>query len=98
MISSASWKRLARWSKGTPKASNSGWCQPAPNPRITRPPLTSSSVVAILANTAGLRNGVHKTSVPSCTRFVAWASADSIVQLSQMPSVGRPGQRYKKWS
>ena len=47
-----------------------------------------SSVAAILASRAGLRNAVHMTIVPSSTRWVASAIAARIVQHSWMPVVG----------
>ena len=82
MMVSDSSKRETLWSVGKPNASNSGSCQPAPTPRISRPPLMVSSVPAILASTAGLRNAVHSTIVPSSTRRVASAIAERIVQHS----------------
>ena len=78
----ASSKRPTLWSVGKPNASNSGSCQPAPIPRISRPSLTASSVAAILASTAGLRNAVQITIVPRLTRAVASAMAERIVHDS----------------
>ena len=94
----ASSNRLARWSNGSPNAWYSGSFQPAPTPRIKRPPLTSSTAVAIFARIAGLRKELHSTRVPSSTRCVASASAASMVQHSQIPVVGSPGLRYIRWS
>jgi hypothetical protein len=54
---------------------------------MSRPPLTSSRVVAIFAVSAGLRNGTHRTSGPISTRFVLAATAERIVHASWMPSV-----------
>ena len=50
-----------RRSNGTPNAVNSGSFQPAPRPRMNRPPLTSSSVSAIFASRAGFRSGMAVT-------------------------------------
>src|SRR5262249_14829924 len=71
---------------------------PAPTPRIKRPWLTSSAVVAIFATMAGLRKALISISVPISTRCVASASAASMVQHSHMPRVGSPGVRSKKLS
>ena len=48
MIVNASSKRSIRWSNGKPKARNSVSFQPAPRPRIRRPPLISSIVGGLL--------------------------------------------------
>ncbi len=98
MIFRASSKRSTLWSKGMPNASNSGWCHPAPRPRMKRPPLTSSTVTAIFASRAGCRKGTHITSVPSSTRVVASASAERTVHTSQIPAVGWSGKRNRRWS
>ena len=93
MIWSASSNRLARLSKGSPKASNSGLFQPAPMPNTKRPLLTSYRVTAILAVIAGLRKELHKTMLPNVTRCVASANADKMVQHSQMPVVSPSSER-----
>ena len=54
MIVNASSKRLTRRSNGKPNARYSVSFQPAPNPRVRRPPLISSIVAAFLASMAGL--------------------------------------------
>ena len=68
----------------------SGSYQPAPSPRMSRPPLTASAVVAILASSAGCRNEVQVTSWPSSRRRVDAASVARIVQPSKMPSSDGP--------
>ena len=65
---------------------NSGWCQPAPNPRINLPSLTSSRASAILARSPGLRNAVHMTRAPSSIRSVASASASRSSRLPRCPA------------
>ena len=52
---------------------------------MTRPPLISSRVSAIFASSAGLRNPVQATRVPSWTRRVASATALRMDHASQMP-------------
>ena len=87
MIVNASSKREIRWSNGKPNARNSVSFQPAPRPRIRRPPLTSSTVAASLASIAGAWNAVAATSGPSRIREVLAAMAESIVQTSHGPRV-----------
>ena len=66
---------------------------------MSRPPLTSSSVVAIFAVRAGLRNGTHRTSGPISTRVVRAATALSTVHASWMPSVSSASaSRNRRWS
>src|SRR6266566_4300257 len=62
MMVKASAKRATRRSKGKPKARYSVSFHPAPNPRIRRPPLISSTVPATLASMAGLWKLVQATS------------------------------------
>ena len=52
--------------KSMPNMRCSDSCHAAPMPRIARPPLTWSSVTAILARTAGCRYVTPVTSVPTC--------------------------------
>jgi len=92
-ISKDSSNRDARWSYGMPKASNSVRFHPAPIPRINRPPLTSSTVAAILASTAGGWKLRQATRGPNRTRWVTVASAASIVHASHGPRSGRPSPR-----
>jgi hypothetical protein len=87
-IRSASSKRSTRRSFGKPNVSYSASCHPAPRPRISRPPLTSSAVAAILATIAGLRKLEQSTSVPISTRSVAAATALTTVHASSWPSIG----------
>jgi hypothetical protein len=94
MIVKASSKRLIRWSNGKPKARYSVSFQPAPRPRINRPPLISSTVAACLASIAGAWKLVEATSGPRLIRLVEAAIAASIVQHSHDPRVSTiPGQR-----
>ena len=86
MIVNASSKRPIRWSNGKPKARNSVSFQPAPRPRMKRPPLISSIVAAILASIAGLWKLVQATSGPSSIRSVAAASAG---EHASRPPTGR---------
>src|SRR5215207_7838808 len=88
MIVRASAKREARWSNGYPKALYSGSCQPAPKPRISRPPEISSTVSAILASKLGLRKAVQRTSVPSSLQLVDAARDARSDQPSQIPILG----------
>ena len=97
-IRSASSNRSTRWSFGNPNASYSASCHPAPRPRISRPPLTSSAVAAILATSEGSRKLEHRTSVPISTRSVAAARALTTVQASSWPSIGPLEGLWKKWS
>ena len=87
MIVNASSNREMRWSNGNPKARNSVSFQPAPKPRISRPPLISSTVAAIFASIGGVWNAVAATSGPSLIRVVACAIAASEVHASQGPRV-----------
>ena len=91
MIVNASSKRSTRWSNGKPNARNSVSFQPAPRPRISRPPQISSIVEACLASSAGLWKSVHATSGPNSTRVVAAAMAASIVHASHGPRAGPVG-------
>ena len=68
--------------KGMPYARYSCSNQPAPSPRSSRPSLITSRVAAILASTAGERYEWQSTLVPSRTRRVSRARADSVVQHS----------------
>ena len=85
MIVNASSNRETRWSNGKPKAANSVSFQPAPRPRIKRPPLISSTVLASFASIAGVWKAVAATSGPSRIRDVLAAMAASIVQTSHGP-------------
>jgi hypothetical protein len=97
-IPSASSNRSTRWSLGNPNASYSASCHPAPRPRISRPPLTSPAVAAILATAEGCRKLEHRTSVPISTRSVAAARALTTVHASSCPSIGPLDGLWKKWS
>lgn len=87
---------------GKPCASYStratGWLgrDPAPMPRSSRPPETTSTVVAIFASSAGGRNLLLVTMTPSRSRVVSAASADSSVHPSWAgPVTGPPmGMRW----
>jgi hypothetical protein len=98
MIRSPSSNRSNRPSNGKPNARNSGSFQPAPRPRITRPPDTSSSVSAILARSAGFLKGAAVTYVPRRTRDVVAASALSSVHDSQAPCHSPSGSPKPTWS
>ena len=98
MIVNASSNRSIRWSNGIPKARNSVSFQPAPSPRISRPPEISSIVSARLARIAGLWNAVQATSGPNSTLVVTAASAASMAHASHGPRGSRSGQRYSKCS
>ena len=93
MIVKASSNRSIRWSNGKPKARNSVSFQPAPRPRIRRPPLISSIVDACFASSAGLWKFVQATSGPNSTRVVAAAMAAIEVHASHGPRDGRSGHR-----
>ena len=64
--------------------------QAAPIPRTARPPLMWSSVVAILAARAGLRNVFAPTIRPRRTFDVTPAQAVSVSQPSRIGPVGAP--------
>ena len=68
--------------KRYPNASNSSRIQPAPSPRSSRPPESRSIDAAVLARSAGWRNGAHSTSVPIRTRSVTAAIPASVVSGS----------------
>ena len=65
-----------------PKSSCSSSNHAPPMPRIARPLLMWSSVVAILAVSVGARNVFAPTMSPIRIRFVAWAQAASVSQPS----------------
>ena len=68
-----------------------------PMPRIARPPLMWSSVVAIFATSAGLRNVLAPTMRPSVARSVASAQAASVSQPSKIGPSWEPTIGYR-WS
>ncbi len=68
--------------KSSPKSSCSSPNHAPPMPRIARPPLMWSSVVAIFAVSVGARNPFAPTISPTVTRFVAWAQAVIVSQPS----------------
>ncbi len=57
----------------------------------------ASRVVAIFASSAGFRKLVASTIVPSTTRSVAAATAESSVHASWIPEAG-PSSRKMRWS
>ncbi len=75
-----------RSANGTPRMADSAASQPAPIPRITRPPLSASSVETIFAVTTALRYGTMSTVVPSLTRLVAPAATARVTNGSKMAS------------
>ena len=89
MIVNASSNRDTRLSYENPNARYSVSFQPAPNPRIRRPPEISSIVAAFFAIIAGAWNDVAATSGPISTRSVTAASAASVDHASQGPRGGR---------
>ena len=74
----------------SPNASCSSPNHAAPMPRIARPLLRWSSVVAIFATRAGLRNVFAPTISPIRTRSVAWAHAAVTSQASNIGPVELP--------
>ena len=66
-------------------------------PRIARPPLMWSRVVAVFATRPGLRNVFAPTSRPSRVRSVAIAQAARVVQPSKIGWYGSPKIAYR-WS
>ena len=89
MTGSASASQRSRSGGPSPKRSPKPACsspnQAAPIPRIARPLLMWSSVVAILATSVGSRNVFAPTISPIRTRSVAWAQA---VRTSQPSKIG----------
>ena len=64
-MASASWAmRTGAGGNGQPYARYSSSFQPAPIPRMTRPPESTWDVATILASSAGLRKLLHRTSWP----------------------------------
>src|SRR5437588_2420414 len=80
-----------------PSISNSLSAQPAPMPNSSRPSESWSTVVAILASTAGCRYGLPVTRQPIRTRLVASAIAASRLQPSNTGPAGSP-RMAAKWS
>ena len=78
--------RPTRFSNGTPQATNSarmfGTSLAMPTPRMKRPSLIWSKVAMPCASTTGLRSAGSNTAVPSSTRRVRAATADSRVSGS----------------
>ena len=68
--------------KSSPKSSCSSSNHAPPMPRIARPPLMWSSVVAIFAVSVGSRNVFAPTIRPMRIRFVACAQAVIVSQPS----------------
>ena len=71
--------------------------QAPPTPRIARPSLIWSSVVASLAISPGLRNVLAPTSRPSRTCSVALAQAARLIHPSKIGCYGSPKIAYR-WS
>lgn len=84
---------------GNPKpyASHSSLFQPAPRPRIARPPEMTSRVLIIFETRAGLRQPVDRTACPSRTRLVEAAIADREVKDSKVISSRTSGAVWR-WS
>ena len=74
--------RSPRLRYSTLQASNSSRSQPAPSPRVSRPPESTSSVATCLAATTGWRSGRTSTLVPSPIRVVTAAANDSVASAS----------------
>ncbi len=66
-------------------------------PQSSRPPLITSTVLVILASSAGLRYGAQPTIWPSRTRLVRWLIAAITVQHSNIASCAGTGTLWK-WS
>src|SRR5438093_4088657 len=86
IVSTYSAVMAPRSAKGTPSATLSAATQPAPIPRMKRPPLSASSDETILAVTTGFRYGTMRTVVPSRTRLVAPATTASVTSGSNTVS------------
>ena len=88
MIGSASPSQRSRSGNPEPNSSPKSSCsssnQAPPMPRIARPPLTWSRVVAIFATRAGLRNVLAPTMSPIRTFSVACAQAARVSQPSKI--------------
>ncbi len=81
-------QRSAAVRNGMPSAVCSASNQPEPMPKSRRPPLITSTVVAIFASTAGWRYVFPVTSTPSRSCSVSTASAASAVHASRQGSNG----------
>ena len=88
MIGSASPSQRSRSGNPEPNSSPKSSCSSSnhapPMPRIARPLLMWSSVVAILAARVGSRNVFAPTISPIRIRSVAWAQAASVSQPSKI--------------
>nr|WP_246273170.1 hypothetical protein [Phytohabitans houttuyneae] len=67
---------------GAPTAANSGSDQPTPVPRMNRPPVNWSMLLAMRATSSGWRYGTIVTVVPSSSRSVSPPSHASVVNGS----------------
>ena len=67
-----------------PRDWNSSSEEPAPSPRIKRPPERRSKLSAIFATTAGFRYGTPRTRVATRIREVLAAIHASVVQASYL--------------
>ena len=94
MIGSSSPSQRSRSGKPEPNSMPKSRCsssnQAAPRPRIARPPLIWSSVVAIFATRAGLRIVFAPTMSPIRTRSVVAAQAAIVSHPSKMGPCGSP--------
>ena len=89
--------RSRRLGKGRPNASCSPTFQPAPTPRMKRPPLSSSSCAAIRASSEGWRNVIEATSGPKRMRSLSSAATTKEMNVSSA-SRSRGPVSEKKWS
>ena len=77
--------RARRRAHGTPTNANSGSLRPAnpaPTATVSRPPLSRSRESSWFAVRTGFRNAGSSAAVPSVTREVRAANADSTVKAS----------------
>src|SRR5450759_2863164 len=96
MIGSSSPSQRSRSGKPEPNSRCSSSNQAAPRPRIARPPLIWSSVVAIFATRAGLRIVFAPTMSPIRTRSVVAAQAVIVSHPSKMGPCGSPLRRSSR--
>ena len=80
MYSSVTLPRSAKG--GAPIASNSSFIQPAPMPRVTRPPDSTSIVASCLAASTAGRCGMTMTEVTSRSLLVRAATNASSISCS----------------
>ncbi len=93
--------RAPRRAVDAPVAANSSGIHPMPRPRSSRPPDSTSTVVACLASTVGETNGRLTTATPSLIRDVLAATYPSATMgsstLRYTGSIPEPSGTSSRW-